>query len=118
MARRNAAVQSVRPSAFAPKRLRSKVRFGKRGGLMRFRIEGITVSQGFSAASRRGGIASARPANERVLMNSRRVVIQEDSPAKTQRRKGSHRRKAYLCAFASLREKTFSFHLGYSFFSS
>ena len=43
---------------------------------MRSRIEGITVSQGFSAAKiRRGASVIAAPPITRSLMNSRRVVI-------------------------------------------
>src|SRR5215813_3496476 len=73
MASRKAVVESVRPSALA---LRRNVRSGKRGGLMRLRIEGITVCHGSSAArSRRGERLTTAVLSTRSLMNSRRVVI-------------------------------------------
>src|SRR5687767_9045429 len=75
IARRKANVQSVRPSPFAPNSVRSNVRIGKRGRLMRLTIEGITVSHGFASAAnadRRGDTAITAPPANRSLMNSRR----------------------------------------------
>src|SRR5215212_6770404 len=75
---------------------------------MRASIEGITVCQGSSIASRRGERVTATPPHKRFLMNSRRVVtfvsLKKLSPAKAQRRKG--RRRVYLLCgsiFAPLR---------------
>lgn len=73
MASRKAAVQSVRPSAFAR---RWKVRLGKRGGLMRDTRDGKTVCQGSDdAVTRRGATAMAAAANVRSFKNALRVLI-------------------------------------------
>src|SRR5678815_5553187 len=75
IAARKAAVQSVRPSAFA---LRWKVRSGKRGGLMRASSDGKTVCHGSVAAViRRGVSVIAAVVKVRSFMNSLRVVIQD-----------------------------------------
>src|SRR5262245_49035507 len=100
MTRRKAAVQSVTDLAS-----RGNVRFGKRGGLMRSRIDGITVCQGSSAAkSRRGVRLTTAALSARSLMNSRRVLILRR--CFTQRHKGYTKAQrglkhaAALCAFA------------------
>jgi len=73
IALRKAAVQSVRPSAFA---FRWNVRLGKRGGLIRDKSDGKTVCHGSDdAVIRRGARAIADAARVRSFMNSRRVVI-------------------------------------------
>lgn len=74
MALRKAAVQSVRPSAFAR---RWKLRFGKRGGLIRESRDGKMVCHGSEdAVIKRGATAMAAAANVRFLKNSLRVVIE------------------------------------------
>src|SRR5678815_2429339 len=66
-----AAVQSVSGLA-----VRWNVRFGKHGGLMRLRIDGITVCHGSSAAnSTRGATPTTAVLSTRSLMNSRRVIM-------------------------------------------
>ena len=70
---RKAVVQSVRPSAFVR---RWKVRFGKRGGLMRDKRDGKTVCQGSDdAVTRRGARAIAVAANVRSFRTALRVLI-------------------------------------------
>ena len=73
IALRKAAVQSVRPSAFA---FRWNVRLGKRGGLIRDKSDGKTVCHGsVDAVIRRGVTAMAAVVSVRSLKNSLRVLI-------------------------------------------
>ena len=58
----------MRPSGFAPKRERLKVRLGKRGGLMRASSDGKTVCQGsVEAVTRRGARAMAAALKQEVF---------------------------------------------------
>src|SRR6185369_1424833 len=99
---RSIALRKARVESVPGLALRGKVRFGKRGGLMRSRSEG-SVRQGSSAAKTRYGAAvRAAVLSERYFMNSRRVVIFRTMfHTKAQRlHKGtSSRHAAALCVF-------------------